>query len=387
VAQSRIAGVTGSRGAWLRPARGRLRSGRIPVLQTALAAGGAWLVAQVVLGHEQPAFAAIVATIALAVAVGRRGRRAAEVVTGVVAGIAVAQALSPTLGAGPAQVAVTVALAMCAALVFGAGLLLTTEAAVSSVLVVTLASAAPHLWTERLLDALVGGAVAIAVNALLFPPDPALSVGRAFQNVIAALGEALAGTRAALETGDGARAEEALARARGTDGRLRELDHTLAVAYDSARLTLRGRGRRAFLDHHAGVAVQLDLAARNTRVLARAAVRHVATGQPSAPGLAAAVDDLGQAVWALGKEGDGDERAHLVRGRALSAAARATAVLHGPPSAAGERDAARVDMATEAGALAVRATAVDLLRASGLELPKADGALDESVDGSELDRA
>ena len=374
----RITAVKGPGGAWARLALARLRSGRLPVLQTALAAGGSWLVAHAVLGHEQPVFAAIVATIALGVSVGQRGRRAVEVVTGVVVGIAVAQALAPALGAGAVQIALTVGVAMCAALVFGAGLLLTTEAAVSAVLVVTLAAATPHLSTERLLDALVGGAVALAVNAVFFPPDPGLSVGRAFQNVVAALGEALAGTHAALETGDGARAEEALARARNTDGRLRELDQTLVVAYDSARLTLPGRGRRAFLDHHAGLAVQLDLAARNTRVLARAAVRRVATGQPSAPALAAAVDDLGQAVWALGADGDDAARSSLVRGCALRAAQQATAVLHDRGDGSAPRD-----LATEAGALAVRATAVDLLRASGLHLPEADGALDEAVGGVE----
>ena len=54
----------------------RLRGGWWQILQTALAAGVAWFLALLILGHERPEFAPIAAVISLGLAVGERGRRA-----------------------------------------------------------------------------------------------------------------------------------------------------------------------------------------------------------------------------------------------------------------------------------------------------------------------
>ena len=59
------------------------------ILQTA-AAGVAWLLAVLVLGHEQPVFASIAAVISLGMTVGERTRRVVELVLGVAFGVAIA---------------------------------------------------------------------------------------------------------------------------------------------------------------------------------------------------------------------------------------------------------------------------------------------------------
>ena len=51
-------------GAW------RIRSGWVQILQTAVAAAVAWVVAALVLGQEQPVFASIATVLALGVSVG-----------------------------------------------------------------------------------------------------------------------------------------------------------------------------------------------------------------------------------------------------------------------------------------------------------------------------
>ena len=119
--------------------------------------------------------------ISLGATVGQRTRRAFELVLGVLVGLLVADLIVLGIGSGPLQIALVVVLAMGATTFLGAGPLLVTEAAVSAVLVVTLEAGGSFPFTDRFLDALVGGAVGFAVNNLVFPPNPSLLVGRAAQ--------------------------------------------------------------------------------------------------------------------------------------------------------------------------------------------------------------
>src|SRR3954447_13103888 len=84
-------------------ARARLRGRLWPVLQTAAAAVAAWYVALALLPAGQPLFAPIAAVIALGAATGQSGRRAFELVGGVILGITVADMLVHAIGTGPWQ--------------------------------------------------------------------------------------------------------------------------------------------------------------------------------------------------------------------------------------------------------------------------------------------
>ena len=83
--------------------------------QTAVAAGVAWFLAVLILGHERPEFAPIAAVISLGLAVGERSRRVLELTLGVAFGVTIADALVSVIGVGAAQTGVVVALAMAAA--------------------------------------------------------------------------------------------------------------------------------------------------------------------------------------------------------------------------------------------------------------------------------
>ncbi|MCA1848345.1 MAG: FUSC family protein, partial [Actinobacteria bacterium] len=65
----------------------RLKANGWSVVQTAVAASVAYLLAIFVLGHERPFFAAIAAVICLGVTLGQRMRRAVEMVFGVAFGL------------------------------------------------------------------------------------------------------------------------------------------------------------------------------------------------------------------------------------------------------------------------------------------------------------
>ena len=155
-------------------------------------------------------FASIAAVIAVGATYGQRSERAIELIGGVVLGIGVADLLVRAIGTGPAQIGLMVLLAMSAAVILGGGPLLVTEAAVSAILLVVLEPTSAGLAGSRVIQALVGGGVALAVSALAFPPDPVLLVRRSAQGIFSSLGRTLEELAAALAGRDTARAEAAL---------------------------------------------------------------------------------------------------------------------------------------------------------------------------------
>jgi uncharacterized membrane protein YgaE (UPF0421/DUF939 family) len=343
----------------------RLRPRLLPIAHTAAAAVLAWYLALAVVPDPRPSFASIAAVISVGATYGHRGRRAAELIGGVVLGLSVADVVVRVIGVGPLQMGLMVLVAMSSAVVLGGGALLVTEAAVSALLLLaaadpTAATIGPGLSPMRMAEALIGGSVALAVTSVFFPPDPALMVGRAVQSVFAALGRSLERIAAALEDGDAAGAGGALADARDIDGRIVALDDAFAAARETARLAPPRRGARGQVDRYGRTLAQVDFAVRNTRVLARHVVRVTRAGRPAPPELTAAVRELAGAVWELAAADDDPVHTGEVARLARAAAGRA--------AAAAERAAepALVEVAGQ-----VRSTAVDLVRAA--ELVAADG--------------
>lgn len=345
----------------------RLRVAGWPIAQTALAAGVAWALANLLLGQPQPAFAPIVAVIALGLTLGQRGRRALELIGGVVVGVTIADAIVKLIGTGPLQITLIVALAMAAALLVNGSAILVTEAGVSATLVAILQPpAADSLSSARFLEALVGGAVALVANYVFFPLNPQLIVGRAAQQVLSALAHALERTAAALENGDPDVAVEALTQAREIDEDLARFSEAIATGRETARLAPPRRRAISHLQLYSDAAAQIDLAVRNTRVLARATVRLVRDRQPAPLELAYAVRGLAEAVWSLAGQLEEPDRGYPTRELALRAAARATALLE-----------QRGDLGVSVVVGQIRSTAVDLLRAAGMDGDVALRALDE----------
>ncbi|MEW6637911.1 MAG: FUSC family protein, partial [Actinomycetota bacterium] len=252
----------------------RLRAGMWPVVQTATAATLAWSIAAVALGHERPFVASIAAVISVGAVAGQTLRRAAEWIFGVAVGLAVADLIMLAIGTGSVQTGVIVALAMSAALLIRGGIMFVTEAGVSALLVANLDPTTYGVSPDRFLEALVGGGVALAVSAL-FPSNPYMRARQAARPVLADLASALRDVAAALVGGDLQTAGEALAEARRLDGLVAQLREELDGGFQIARLSPPRRRHLGQLSCYAAAADHLDLAVRNTRVLARAAVTMV----------------------------------------------------------------------------------------------------------------
>jgi uncharacterized membrane protein YgaE (UPF0421/DUF939 family) len=336
-----------------RGARSRLRARSWPILQTAVAAVAAWYLASLLVAEDQPVFASIAAVVSLGATYGQRPERVIELIGGVVLGIGVADMLVRVIGSGPAQIGAMVVLAMAVAVVLGGGPVLVTEAAVSAILLVVLEPTTAGLAPSRLIEALVGGGVALAVSAIAFPLDPVLLVGRSAQAVFGELGRTLEDVGDALAEGDGARSEAALRAARELDGGVRALDEALVVGAETARFSPGRRSSRSELDRYARAARHMDFAVRNTRVLARHVLRFVRTGRPAPPELPQAIRDLSLAVWALAAELDSptpdrtEVRLHASRASALAI-----------ESFGSDPDLGLAEIVAQ-----VRSTAIDLVRA------------------------
>jgi uncharacterized membrane protein YgaE (UPF0421/DUF939 family) len=341
------------------PARARLRWHLWPALQTAASAVAAWYLAALVVPDPQPSFASIAAVIAVGATYSERPARARELMLGVLVGLAAAELLVRTIGTGPLQVGGTVLLAMSAALLLGSGLLLVSEAGVSAILLTTLAPSSAPLFPSRPLEALIGVGVALAVSSLAFPPDPRMHVARASNAVLLELGIALEGIAAALERRDRERGQAALAAARGIDAHVAALGDALAFARETARMAPAHRTARGPLGRYDAAAHHIDLAVRDTRILARHSARLLQSDTSEQPELAAAVRELKAAVWELAGELDGTERPSDLRAHAARATAHATAALDAHP---GLEPAAIVAQ--------VRSIVADLVRASDTTAPE-----------------
>ena len=309
-------------------ARSRLRGRMLPIVQNATAAMAAWLLATALLPDPRPAFAAIAAVIAVGVTHGQRTGRALQLVGGVVLGITIATLLISVIGTGAWQIAVLVVLAMTAATALGGGEIVVVESAVSAILLVALDPGAAEggFSATRIAEGAIGGAVALAVSSLLFPPDPALAPGRLAQAMFVELGRALERIATALEARDAGAAERALIDARGIDEMIREVEEEVSTGQETAKFTPPRRSSRVLLDRYARSIPQVDYAVRNTRVLARHVISLVRDDEEVPEALPAAVRDLSSSVWELAASYDAPQHAEPARRLAVQAAAGAAAI-------------------------------------------------------------
>jgi uncharacterized membrane protein YccC len=337
------------------------------VIQSAVAASAAYVLAILVLGHERPFFAAMSAIICLGVTLGERARRAVEMVFGVAFGLMVADLLVLLIGTGVVQIGVVVTLAMAATVFFGGGPLLVNQAAISALLVVVLQPPSEAFDPTRFLDALVGGSAALAVN-YLFPINPERLVEGAARPIFDELVRVLEDIAAALRESDPDRAERALVRARRIDDRVKTFYEALAAGYETARLSPTRRRALGHLELYSNAGTRMDLAVINTRVLARGAANAVRRGDAVPMRLPEAVLDLSLAVKALAtfleRPGPPDE----ARRFALEAARKATEILQ-----------ERHDLAISVLVGQVRSAAVDILRSTGMDQASALHALEETA--------
>ena len=340
----------------------RLRDSLPAILQITVTAVAAYAFARYVLGHDEPLIAAIVAITALGFVRDARPVRVLETVVAMTLGIALAEVLLLGFGSGLLQYGIALALTLAVARLVSANAAFAIAAAVqcSLVMLVPAPDGGPFV---RTLDAVVGGAFALAATAII-PRDPrraAIREGRQLiEEHIAVLGE----LAEALRSGRTDVAGRALSRARATqplvEAWMSSVDSGLAIA----RVSPIVRRSRFDLERQRVMLAGLDLATRNLRIIARRIEWVLRDGRPR-PAVADVHARVAVAL-ALLAESLRDVSAQPVARQAFVEIARhldPVSIL--PEGPVGDRNTIT----------ALRPYLVDLLTATGLELDAARALL------------
>jgi uncharacterized membrane protein YgaE (UPF0421/DUF939 family) len=260
----------------------RVRAALPPSLQAAFAAALAWLITRRVLGHTEPFFAPVAATISLGTMRVQRSQRIVQMVLGVLVGIGIGTLFGSLLGVSTPVLGLTVLAALLAGRALGAGfvgdgMMLVNQAASSAILVVTL----HHGGTgaERAIDAAVGGAVALLVGVVLFPARPLPLLHAAERALLGALARALEGVASHLSAGTAAEPAWTLQTAHDVHDRLAGLTAARSFARVNVRVAPRRWRLRPLVDAEDRRLAQLHLLADAALALVRAATAALEDGQ------------------------------------------------------------------------------------------------------------
>ncbi len=339
------------------------------MVQIAVAASLAWLIAARLLDDPNPFFAPVAAIMSLSLTRGQRLRGSIELIVGVALGIGLGDLLTREIGIGVGQLALTVGLATCAALALGAGQMLLTEAAVSAALVATVSQGTQGFPPTRLLDALVGGAVALVFSQLLFPVNAVKVLREATESILQELSDILGAVASALEQRDLSGAEDALLQAHRTSDDWSRFEQALDAAREAAQYAPRRRRQREPMGAYSEAELPLGLMIRDVHVLARGAVRALTLDDEVPPNVIGALHDLAGATRELTKRLAVDQSGDEVRDTALGAVS----------------ELARDDENLSASVLVAysQATAADVLRALGMDRRGAHERVGEAVRAGE----
>lgn len=352
--RQRLTGLRGRAGPILRERITDVRVKAGLAGQGAIGAALAWSASYYLVGNPQPVFSPIVAVGTLASSAGKRLRSIFELVIGIGLGIGVGDLLFFAIGTGAWQLGLIVGLAIITAVALGGSGAVVTQAAATSVLIVSL-TPYERIEKPRIIDAFIGGSAALLV-ALLLPLNPIRVVVQVVDPLIDALADNLTELSKAMQAGDAPRARKALAALRDLQDRLPELHEAIDAGRETATLAPTRWRRRAALRRYVKSGQHLHRVVHNCGTMARRTVTMIEDNEPAPSTLADAIRLLGEALCVLHHElssGLEPQASRVWTRRATSEAGRAYQ--------------AGVGLSGSVVVAQIRTIASDLLRASGLD--------------------
>ncbi|MGV8969906.1 MAG: FUSC family protein [Microbacteriaceae bacterium] len=268
------------------------------IVQIVVAATSAYVFARYVVGHDIPIVAVTVTISALGFARDARPRRVLELVVGILVGLALAETLRLVVGTGIWQIAFVLFATLVVARFVSSSSAFAVAAGVQSMLAMVLPTPDGGVFV-RSLDGLVGGAIALAVTALI-PRDPRRIARRDSRVLLSTLKESLATVSDALRLGDEPAARLALERLRRTQELFDNWSATLDSAIAIARISPFLRKHLPTLQEHARVLAGLDMATRHIRLITRRIDFLLRDGR-ARPELGELISEIGVGVGILGE--------------------------------------------------------------------------------------
>lgn len=294
----RVPEVVGKRG---RSGWTRMTSGFFQAVQMTVAAVGAYVIAERLLGHQGPIFAATAALVSLGYAKGGlRYRRVLEVSIGCTLGIVMGDLLIQVLGHGEWQAALVLLLSLLLARFLDNGAIFTTQMGLQSVLVVLLPPSQDGVFA-RSFDAVVGCLCALLL-AYVIPQDPRREPRQDLSKLIVEFTQVLTDCSRAVSDTDSRLAWHALVRARQTQPLVDSVRSGLTASREIAHASPLHRRHRREIDDLSESIRYVDLAVRNSRVFARrlaSVLNRVSLSDDAVASLSEALADLSDAVLSL----------------------------------------------------------------------------------------
>lgn len=268
-----------------------------PLLQRTAAAMVAWLIARHIAGHPDPFFAPLSAIVALNAPLGERGRNALRLLLGVLVGIVVGELTTLAIGGGYGALALAMFVAMVAARALGGAPVMIAQAASGAILTVTAIDG--EAGVNRLVDAVIGGGVALVFSQVLFSPEPVRLLRRAEVKALGGMADGLAMTARAIEDDDDELAGRAISKLRDLRDHLVELARLRRAGRRVARHSVVWRSQLKPVVRETEDAGHLDLLGGSCLALARVAA---ATAPSRRRTLAPIVRDLAGILADLAKD-------------------------------------------------------------------------------------
>jgi uncharacterized membrane protein YgaE (UPF0421/DUF939 family) len=220
-------------------------SDRTPLLQvvkTAIAASLAWLLCILVFPGVLPIFGTIAAILVVQPSINQSFSRALERTVGVVAGVIVASLAGAVFGVTTWLILASIVVALLVGWVFRLSQSTTAQIPITTLLVLTLGAQTPGYAVERVVETMLGAAVAVVVNVIVVPP---VRLGPA-RDAVARLGTEVANSLDELARLLGQRSTPAERSSALVNARLlRPMELKATTAVTSAEESLRFNPRRS----------------------------------------------------------------------------------------------------------------------------------------------
>lgn len=181
----------------------RVRGSFLPIAESAAAAALAWLIAEQLLGRQNPMFASIAAFVCLGFKIDRVPRKVAELGVGATVGVLIGEVIALTLHTGWWQMGLALIAGALTGRFLDRGDLTTMQGGVNAMVVVGMSywQTISGGFTARWLDAIVGALVAL-VFAVLLPRHPTERPRRYAATTLSELAEQLEMLGRGLIVGD-----------------------------------------------------------------------------------------------------------------------------------------------------------------------------------------